>query len=169
MSLGAILLQAILGTKPLADTERQARAVIEFEEGSSLSAYPDTKGFWTIGVGHKIGKGISELRLSAAVVEVLFREDLAAATASVRHVLGEEDFNRLAPARRVALISMAFQMGEKNLSEFHSTLGCVRTGDWLGAAAHAGQSLWARQTPARAARTIAMLRTGEYPKEYGIG
>jgi len=62
--------------------------------------------------------------------------------------------------RAVALLSMCFQMGPQGLAGFKTTLAKIAAGEWEAAAAGMLQSKWAQQTPARAKRVAAMIRTG---------
>lgn len=62
---------------------------------------------------------------------------------------------------------MGFQMGvglpskdDAGLSGFDTTLGHIAAGRWDAAADGMLNSLWAKQTPARAKRVAAMIRTG---------
>jgi lysozyme len=60
------------------------------------------------------------------------------------------------------LVGMAFQMGTEGLLKFKNTLAMVQAGDYESAAKGMLQSLWARQTPERAARMAKQMRTGEW-------
>ena len=65
-------------------------------------------------------------------------------------------------ARQAVLVGMAFQMGTEGLLKFKNTLAMVQAGDYEGAAKGMLQSLWARQTPARAKRMSDQMKTGEW-------
>ena len=67
------------------------------------------------------------------------------------------------PVRATALLSMCFQLGVRGLSGFTTTLAHVAAGRFENAADAMLVSLWAEQTPARALRVAAMMRTGELP------
>lgn len=142
---------------------------LRFEEGTVLYAYQDHLGYWTLGTGRLIDKrkggGISNAEndyLLANDIAKVRRQleadpDTAAAWARVKND----------PVRAVALISMSFQMGNggsgqdnAGLSGFDTTLGHIAAGRWDAAADGMLSSLWAKQTPARAKRVAAMIRTG---------
>lgn len=56
------------------------------------------------------------------------------------------------------LTNMAFQMGVKGLKKFTSTIPLIEKGQYKAAAGNLEKSLWARQTPVRAARLIKRLQ-----------
>lgn len=130
---------------------------LERDEGIVLHAYRDSLGFWTIGIGRLIderrGGGIS---LEEA--HYLKRNDVARVTRELDARLPW--WRGLEPVRRRALQNMCFQMGIDGLCEFEPTLAHIRGGRWTQAAANLRKSLWARQTPSRAKRVIAMIETG---------
>lgn len=138
-------------------------AHLEIEEGREASAYQDSRGYWTIGVGRLIDARKGG-RLTNDEIDYLLANDIRAAVDQL------ETFPALAPAwaavrdnpaRATALVSMCFQLGARGLSDFKTTLSRVVAGDFAGAADSAARSLWAAQTPNRAARVCALLRTGK--------
>ena len=135
------------------------KAMIEAEEGREPCAYQDTLGFWTIGVGRLIDKrkggGLSEDE-----IDYLLNNDIRAKTAEVRAALPW--FDGLNEARQAVLIGMAFQMGIGGLLAFKNTLVAIRDARWEQAQAGMLSSLWAKQTPQRAARMARQMLTGEW-------
>jgi lysozyme len=128
------------------------------EEGVVPHAYQDHLGFWTIGVGRLIDKRRGG-RLTDAEIDLLLTNDIARFVAAMEGwpawVRVKDD-----PVRAVALLSMCFQMGPAGLGGFATTLAMIARGDFDGAATNMLASLWAKQTPARAKRVAAMIRTG---------
>ena len=59
------------------------------------------------------------------------------------------------------LISMAYQLGVDGLAEFKNMLAAIKDERWQEAETHALDSLWAKQTPARAKRHARVLATGK--------
>ncbi len=133
--------------------------MITRDEGRVRHAYQDHLGFWTIGVGRLIdsrkGGGLSEDE-----IDYLLTNDIKRKTAEVAKALPW--VSRLDGARQAVLVGMAFQMGTEGLLKFRNTLAMVQAGDYEGAARGMLQSLWARQTPERAARMAKQMRTGEW-------
>lgn len=129
------------------------------DEREILHAYPDSQGYWTIGVGRLIdrrkGGGISH------------DEALFLLQNDVMRVTGElsETFpwtRVLDDARRGVLLNMAFNLGIHGLAEFRMMLGAAEQGDWETAAQEMLSSKWAQEVGARADRLAEQMRTGEW-------
>jgi lysozyme len=131
---------------------------IEREEGGRrLRLYLDSKGLWTIG----IGRCLERIGISDDECDLLFANDLRRAEAAV-HRLGPW-VAQLDPARRGALVAMAFQLGEAGLRTFRRMLRACAEGDFARAAGLSLESKWAENdSPARARRTAAVLATGDW-------
>jgi len=129
------------------------------DEGFVSYAYHDSLGYLTLGIGRLVdsrrGGGISEDEAM-----YLLNNDIANRVESLsRRIPWIKDLDE---ARTGVLINMAFQMGVNGLLGFKNALACVETGDYDGAAAGMLNSLWARQTPERAARLAKQMKIGEW-------
>ena len=128
-------------------------AVLREDEGESLAPYEDTRGFWHIGVGH---------RLTPAEQEAMFREDMAEAEGTARRVLGEDAWSGLDRWRRNAWIVACFWGG---CGSYERMKAATLSGDWETAAREAMTTglptSWAAINPERAAELARWLRTGE--------
>lgn len=89
----------------------EGKALIERWEGRRSTAYQDTAGLWTIGIGHLIGPDEQWMRaatLSAAQIDELFRRDIAWAEAATARlfpsVSKQNQFD--------ALVSFVYNLGE---------------------------------------------------------
>ena len=129
------------------------------EEGRVPYAYQDNLGFWTIGVGRLIDKRKGG-HLSDAEIDMLLANDINRFVMAMQGWPAWEAV-RDDPVRATALLSMCFQMGPDGLAGFKNSLKLVAEKRWTEAANNMLQSLWAKQTPARAARVTHMLATGE--------
>ena len=129
------------------------------EEGSVPHAYQDSLGYWTIGVGRLIDERKGGL-LYPDEIDYLLQNDVNRKTDGLNDALPW--FHLLDEARQAVLIGMAFQMGVKGLLAFTTTLSHVRVGRYAEAAVAMLESLWARQTPERAARMSKQMETGEW-------
>ena len=129
------------------------------EEGEVLSAYQDHLGFWTIGVGRLIDKrkggGITKEES-----EYLLSNDISKVNAQLDANIPW--WRNLDEPRQAVLQGMAFQMGIAGLLGFKNTLKMIESGDYEGAGKGMLNSLWAKQTPARAKRMSEQMRTGEW-------
>lgn len=129
------------------------------EEGEVLHEYKDHLGFSTIGIGRLIDKrkggGISKEE-----AEYLLANDVARFTKGIIKELPWVP--ALDEARQGVLIGMAFQMGVNGLLAFKNMLAKCQAKDYAGAAKEMTDSLWAKQTPWRAARMAEQMRTGKW-------
>jgi lysozyme len=124
------------------------------EEGMKLKPYKCTAGKLTIGVGRNLeDKGISE---SEALY--LLDQDITQCISALEKIF--PSFYLFSRGRKVALVSMIFQLGEAGFKKFKATIEAVNRLDFKGAASHARNSLWAKQTPNRALRVISLLENG---------
>jgi lysozyme len=134
------------------------RAELKAEEGLRLRPYRDTVGKLTIGYGRNLDDyGISQIE-----AEDMLDNDIADRLGALSARLSF--FSLLHPVRQRVLVGMAFQMGVAGLLGFHRTLDAIRRHDYQAAANHMLESLWARQTPQRAQRLAAMMRTAKVPE-----
>jgi lysozyme len=137
-----------------------ALQLIEESEGCRLTAYKDTRGLWTIGVGHLLtqdrdwtGYAITQQEADAF---------LSADSTQARALAVEFPyFQSMNEVRQAVCISMCFQMGSKPLSWPHF-IQALHLQDYTSAAAAGLDSLWAVQTPVRAQREMKMLESGAW-------
>jgi lysozyme len=129
------------------------------EEGEVLHAYEDHLGFVTIGVGRLIDKrkggGISKEES-----RYLLANDVKKYTDLVSNSI--PFYSQLNEARQAVLVGMAFQMGIGGLMKFKNTLKAIEAGRYKEAGNNMLNSLWARQTPARARRMARQMEFGEW-------
>lgn len=135
------------------------RRQLQRDEGTVLHAYQDHLGYWTIGTGRLIDKRKGG-GLSADEADYLLNNDIKRVAAEVLAALPWVE--NLGQARQCVLFAMAFQMGTAGLLKFVSTLKLVQAGDFTGASCQMLRSMWARQTPERAKRLAAQMKTGEW-------
>ena len=112
-----------------------AKSTLDFitkEEGARNKAYKDSKGLWTIGVGHLIKADEQHLintTLTDAQVEDLLKSDLRwcseAVESSVRVPLQQNQFD--------ALYSLCFNIGETNFKK-STVVKKINDNDMQGAA-----------------------------------
>jgi lysozyme len=133
-----------------------ARRQILSDEGLRLTPYRCTAGKLTIGVGHNL----DDLGLTHDQVMGIYRDDLDRVTRELIKALPWcEGLNG---PRQAVLMNMAFQLGLTRLLSFRRALAHMRAGLWSEAAKEMRDSKWAKEdAPARAARMIAQMETGE--------
>ena len=125
-------------------------ATIQAEEGFRAKPYRDTRGVLTIGYGTNLEAGIT--RAEAAY---LARERLQRAQ---DQLAADDPWTVDLPiGSREALLDMAYQLGVEGVQGFRVMLAALKSGDCEGAKAAALDSVWDRQTPARAAAVTGRL------------
>src|SRR5216683_3351843 len=137
------------------------------DEGERLRAYRDTKGIWTIGIGHNIEadpvenpqlQHLINPGIDRATVDELFASDLGNAKSQLG--LHLPWWTELDDIRQDVLVNMTFNMGINTLLQFHNTLAKLQAGDYDGAADGMLASAWAGQVGQRAQRLATQMRTG---------
>lgn len=157
--------------------------ILSHEEGRKTKIYADVRG-WSIGVGHLCihtgskPQGIQQLNaqigrstggvITSSEIDALFKSDLAKVRSNVKsHGLISRAYAVANGPRRIALECMAFQMGIGGLAGFTTALNYMIQQKWDLAASSMMNSLWARQTAARAARVARIIKLGNL-SPYGI-
>jgi lysozyme len=136
------------------ELDRQLRG----DEGVRRHVYKDHLGYSTIGVGRLVDARKQGSGLRDDEITYLLNNDITDRIDALTRRLPW--FQNLDDARRGVLLNMSFQMGVDGLLGFERTLALVRDGQYDLAAHAMEQSLWATQTPARAARMAEQMRTG---------
>jgi hypothetical protein len=141
------------------------KAMVKQHEGVRTEAYKDTKGLWTIGVGHLIGDGSDAAleksgykgkSLTPKEVDDLFEGDFA------KHVKIAEKtpgWNLANNTGKAAMIDLAFNMGAW-WNKFKNTAKSLASGDFSAAANGLTNSAWYTQVGKRAQTIVAMIQNG---------
>ncbi len=154
---------------------------IEAEEGLRLKPYKDTRGKTTVGIGFNMDNPSARKIWSEAGIKAPFQavkqgrqaltEAEAKKLAQKSYEIAQNDtkrlypnFNKLSKNRQAALTNLSYQLGGPKLAEFDKANKAIRNGKFDIAAKHLALSAWAKQTPERAKRIIAMLKED---KPYG--
>lgn len=146
------------------------QAQLERDEGRRLTAYPDTKGWLTIGIGHNLRtKDVAQIPpqfrkgITDQQCDDLFSADL--------HYIYDlcdtylpwwQQLDGLRGPRSNVLVNLSFNLGVAGLSHFHEFLGFMRARDWESAAADLEKTPWYHQVGERSARLCRQIRTGEF-------
>ena len=161
----AAALDAALARKPAStagdiapELLRGLTSDLERDEGRVPHAYQDHLGFWTIGIGRLIDRRKGG-RLTDAEIDHLLENDIRVAIADIADLPAWQAVKD-DPVRARALLNMRFQLGGAGLRGFTNSLRLIAAKDWAGAGHNLRQSLWRKQTPARAERVIRMIETG---------
>jgi GH24 family phage-related lysozyme (muramidase) len=153
------------------------KAMIMRHEGAIPYPYKDSKGLWTIGVGHLIGDGKTlppeysawsnnkgafdkgnntTPVLTQKQMEDLFEEDYKKHEAIAKKGPG---FNKADPEVQGAFVDLSFNMGAW-WTIFKKAGKAAENGDFETAANELEKSLWYKQVGNRAKEVVALIRKG---------
>lgn len=128
------------------------------DEDTVLYAYPDSKGFWTIGTGILIDKRRGGGLLPEESDFILNNRIKLKRAELIRRIPWTTGLDE---ARFAALLNMAFQMGVDGLLAFKKGLLLLSVGKYAESAVEMLDSKWAREdSPNRAKRIAKQIETG---------
>jgi lysozyme len=132
------------------------------DEGVRLTAYVDSVGKITIGVG----RNLTDVGISAAECEMLLAAD-------IDRVMSDLDarlpwWRTLDEDRQGVLANMCFNLGINGLLQFKTTLGAIQAHNWLAAAEGMMRSKWAQQVGPRAQRLADRMAGSTGPAGPGV-
>ncbi len=159
---------------------------LEHDEGRRKKAYKDSKGYWTIAIGHLLDAEQSDRELEAmgledeldtwegfeltdAQIEALLDIDIDDTLTMLKLSFDESELETLEPERYISLFSMAYQLG--SVIKFPEMVSAVKRGDWDRAADEMlwsnglkkqRRSQWYKDTPKRCEKMAAAMRFGAF-------
>lgn len=153
----------------------KGKELLKFHEGERLTAYQDTRGLWTIGVGHLLDSPRNPkwrgYTITKEASDQLFELDWTEHVGLVRkYAPWAMDFDEV---RRYVVVDMTFNLGIEpfdgdGFKDWPIFVRQLRANDWAAAAANMRSTLWARQVKGRAERLARMIETGTWPNEPGV-
>lgn len=114
------------------------------DEAYRTHAYKDTKGYWTVGVGHMLGKGshFSNIVWSPEQIITTFLADLNSAIFEVRKQIFT--FDDLSDNRQRVMVNMMFNLGPRKFSGFKKMVRGVNALNYRKAHIEMLDSKWAK-------------------------
>jgi lysozyme len=137
-----------------------AQAMVEHFEQCRLTAYKDSRGFWTIGWGHLLGADHdwTGYAISQEAADAWLKSDLSFAKQQATNFPRFAEMNDI---RQAVCVSMCFQLGSSPLY-WPKFTAALEVCDWAGAETAGLDSLWAKETPGRAELEMSMLQSGNW-------
>lgn len=132
------------------------RDELERDEGVRADMYKDTRGNWTVGIGHNLS-----IAQNTFTVDALFQNDINGCEASLD--LHWPWWRQLDTVRQRVMLNMIFNMGSGTLGTFPKFLAAMQAGNWMTAGAEMMNSAWAHEVGQRAVRLHQMVLTGIAP------
>ena len=136
---------------------QKLRAELIRDEGLRLTAYRDSLGFLTIGIGHLIKKGESFGVITKDQAISLLEEDIKDAERKLDSIF--PGWRKLDDVRQRTFVNLSVNLGYK-LAAFKRFLHAAKSGDWEKAADQLMQSRWYKQVKLRGPRIVHAIRTG---------
>jgi len=131
-----------------------AKKLIIKHEDLKNHLYKDSLGFWTIAVGYNIQvRGLPTDICMELLDRVVVEENLN----DLNQCLW---FKTLNEPRAVAIIDLCYNVGFKNLLEFHDMIEAIKEKNYNKAADAMLNSKWAHQVKSRAFEDAEIMRTG---------
>ena len=163
---------------------------LEHDEGRRKGAYKDSKGFWTIAVGHLLSAEQTDRELEAMglddelddwegfeitdeQIDALLDIDIDDTLTMLKLSFTIDELTGLNPDRFIALFSMAFQMG--SVVKFPSMVNAIKLADWERAADEMlwsnglkkqRRSQWHKDTPKRCQKMSDGIRWGNFDGQF---
>ena len=171
--LDATTVESLTGAE--ADLDTVVQRQIAHHEGKKNYPYKDSKGLWTIGIGHLIGNGTDESLAASEYSEYsesnpmpdsevteLFEEDLEEHKAIAE---GYDFYEDMSKKGKRAILDLTFNMGdfynrtnENGDFEWANLRTQLDDGNWDAAANNLASSAYARQVGQRAITVTNLLR-----------
>ena len=156
--------------KPEQDFDTTTMSFVEQNEGRKNIPYQDTKGLWTVGVGHLLGKTLPDAyknpdgtprTLTDQEVQGLFEADYAKHKAEAAQL---PMFSELDALGQQALIDLTFNMGptkfnEKKWPKFFTAL---KNKDLEKASKELKNSKWFNEVASRAPKVINLIKGASF-------
>jgi lysozyme len=146
-------------------SDADVKKMIMRHEGVKTKPYKDSRGLWTVGVGHLIGDGHSlppewDRELSMPEVMALFDKDFESHKKAAATV---PNYDKLNPQGQAAMIDLAYNMGGAWWHRWPQFTKFMQDFNIEGAVNSLQTSAWYTQVGARAREVVGLLATNENP------
>lgn len=135
---------------------KRLKSQLIYDEGVRSSAYKDSEGYLTIGVGRLIDENKGG-KLSADEIEYLLDNDIdKVINQTIREFAWYDDLSEI---RQEVLLNMIFNLGLGGVKKFKNMITALKRHDWEDAAREMLDSKWSGQVGQRAIRLSEAMRT----------
>lgn len=138
------------------------------DEGYRNHAYRDSKGWYTIGIGHLLGSSPRMLDVTDFEIMALYKADIEVAIEDIRKVWVGVSLDLIGDVRSRALVNMSFNRGYSNMKNSTCITPAIaramlHTGTWEQVAEEILKSPWAKDIKKRAERLAFMFAKNQDP------
>ena len=130
-------------------------------EGYVNKIYKCSEGFDTIFYGHKVTPEDDyehDVEYTKDEGEVVFEKDFQRTLDAAERLIADRPINNTA---KEVIINMVYQIGEGGVSKFKNMWKALNSEDYGEASFQMLDSLWAKQTPARAGKLAGKMRSAK--------
>ena len=134
---------------------------IKLHEGFVQRTYADSLGKRTIGYGHlcvEPEQWDDDKEYTKEELNVVFEKDFNEALNNAEHLISDRSINDTA---KEVIIEMVFQLGIGGVGKFKNMWSALDKKDYGEASFQMLDSLWAKQTPARAGKLAGKMRAAK--------
>lgn len=115
---------------------------LERHEGRVKHAYQDSKGYWTIGVGHLIDERLGG-GLPDHIIDLLLQHDIDEKLTEIRNNF--RWFAQLSENRQRVIVNLCFNMGVPRFKKFKKTISYIESGQYDKVPDELRDSKWYRE------------------------
>jgi len=149
-------------TPTFSGDDKQVMDMIKAHEGVRTKPYQDSRGLWTVGVGHLIGDGKTlppewNREFSMEEIDNLFAKDYAEHKEAAQKIPG---FDKANATGQAALIDLTYNMGPSWYKKFPKASEALQNGDFDTFANEMQNSAWFQQVGNRGPQIVAMIKSG---------
>ena len=137
---------------------------IKKHEGFVNKIYKDSLGFATIGYGHLVTKADTYeegVEYTEEELSKVFDQDFIIAGHVAETLMNNNEVYEIDHEAKCVLIEMVFQLGIGGVGKFKKMWSALDNEDYGEASFQMMDSLWAKQTPKRAAKLSAKMRSAK--------
>ena len=140
--------------------DRLLKSVKE-HEGYRTKVYLDTLGKRTVGYGHLCVEDHWEddKEYEWGYLEEILHNDLREAIAGADELIEQHNCKDLEGAAKEVIVEMIFQLGKTGVSKFKKMWEALSEYNYIGASFEMLDSKWANQTPNRAKKMAALMKS----------
>ena len=140
--------------------DRLLKSVKE-HEGYRTKVYLDTLGKRTVGYGHLCVEDHWEddKEYEWGYLEEILHKDLREAIAGADELIEQHNCKDLEGAAKEVIVEMIFQLGKTGVSKFKKMWEALSEYNYIGASFEMLDSKWANQTPNRAKKMAALMKS----------
>ena len=134
------------------------REELILHEGKRLTAYQDSLDYWTIGIGHLLGKKRTIKQITEQQCLEFFEEDIKDAEENLDRII--PFWRELDPVRQRVLMNMSFNLGGR-LAQFKRFIKALDQRDFDLAVLSMRDSKWYSQVGNRAKYLCSLMRNAD--------